>query len=40
MRHFVALYMRAWIEVTIAKIARNPMEVALYMRAWIEVNRR
>ena len=35
----VALYMRAWIEVIVAKVLTGKYSVALYMRAWIEVRK-
>ena len=37
-RKEVALYMRAWIEVIVAKVLTGKYSVALYMRAWIEVS--
>ena len=35
----VALYMGAWIEITLAKKQLWERRVALYMGAWIEITR-
>ena len=33
----VALFTRAWIEMTLHKIASTILKVALFTRAWIEI---